>query len=341
MVSAARSHRMADVNHGSNPRHRVGTKASRTMITPEQRALFADTARTSTLRPVAESLAARLFQPEPDIDALKAIAREVRIDIIRATHGAGSGHPGTSLSTVELLTALYFHVLKGGPALDNDPTSDRFVMSKGHGAPGYFSILAQKGYFGRDTLPTLRAVGSPLQGHPNLETPGVWVCTGSLGNGIAQACGLAMAARLDGNGRRVYTMTGDGETQEGLVWEAAMSAGHYKLDNLCVIVDHNKLQIDGEVAKVMGVHPLADKFRAFNFEVFEIDGHDWHQVLDAYEAAKGVKSKPSCIVAHTVKGKGISFMENKVHWHGVAPKNDEAAAALRELNAEGYITWPV
>jgi transketolase len=274
-----------------------------------------------------------------DWTELKALANQVRIDIIRGTHAAGSGHPGTSLSTVELLTALFFGHAKIGPTVDHLPDSDRFVMSKGHGAPGYYAQLAAKGYLPREELLTLRKVGSRLQGHPNLETPGVWVCTGSLGNGIAQAAGLAMAAKIDGHGRRVFTMVGDGECQEGLVWEAAMSAAHYGLDNFRVIMDHNKLQIDGPVKEVMDLGAVVAKWTAFGFKTFEIDGHDFDQILDAYRAADAVKGQPVAIVAHTTKGKGVSFMEGKVEWHGVAPNNDEAAKALREIGGDAYITW--
>ncbi len=264
------------------------------------------------------------------------MAREVRADIVRMTAAAGSGHPGGSLSAVELMTALYFGVMNHRPAEPKWPDRDRFILSKGHACPLLYSLLARSGYLPVAELTSLRKFGSCLQGHPScLALPALEVSSGSLGQGLSIANGLALAAKLNGKGFRVYGLLGDGELQEGQVWEAAMSAAHYKLDNVCALVDYNGLQIDGDVEKVMGLAPLADKWRAFNWHVAEIDGHDFAQVLAAYEEAARTKGRPTVIIARTVKGKGVSFMENAAGWHGKAPNADELARALAEIGGKG------
>jgi transketolase len=270
------------------------------------------------------------------IEELAGMAREVRADIVRMTAAAGSGHPGGSLSAVELMTALYFGVMNHRPAEPKWPDRDRFILSKGHACPLLYSLLARSGYLPVAELTSLRKFGSCLQGHPScLALPALEVSSGSLGQGLSIANGLALAAKLNGKGFRVYGLLGDGELQEGQVWEAAMSAAHYKLDNVCALVDYNGLQIDGDVEKVMGLAPLADKWRAFNWHVAEIDGHDFAQVLAAYEEAARTKGRPTVIIARTVKGKGVSFMENAAGWHGKAPNADELARALAEIGGKG------
>ncbi|WP_177224003.1 transketolase [Neomoorella thermoacetica] len=261
-----------------------------------------------------------------------ATARRIRRDIVRMVGAAGSGHPGGSLSAVEIMTALYFKVMRLDPERPDWPERDRFVLSKGHAAPVLYAALAERGFFAVDKLDTLRRLGSPLQGHPDRKSlPGVEVSTGSLGHGLAVANGMALAGRLDGRDYRVYVLLGDGELEEGMVWEGAMAAAHYRLDNLTAIVDHNHLQIDGRVEEVMSPEPVADKFRAFGWEVMTIDGHDFGQILDALERAREVKGKPTVIIAETIKGKGVSFMENQAGWHGKAPKPEEVEKALAEL----------
>ncbi|WP_069591405.1 transketolase [Neomoorella thermoacetica] len=261
-----------------------------------------------------------------------ATARRIRRDIVRMVGAAGSGHPGGSLSAVEIMTALYFKVMRLDPERPDWPERDRFVLSKGHAAPVLYAALAERGFFAVDKLDTLRRLGSPLQGHPDRKSlPGVEVSTGSLGHGLAVANGMALAGRLDGRDYRVYVLLGDGELEEGMVWEGAMAAAHYHLDNLTAIVDHNHLQIDGRVEEVMSPEPVADKFRAFGWEVMTIDGHDFGQILDALERAREVKGKPTVIIAETIKGKGVSFMENQAGWHGKAPKPEEVEKALAEL----------
>jgi transketolase len=264
---------------------------------------------------------------------LKAAARRLRQHIIRMVGAAGSGHPGGSLSAVEIVTALYFQVMRLDPARPDWPDRDRFVLSKGHAAPVLYAALAEKGFFPVEQLTTLRRLGSPLQGHPDRKSvPGVEVSTGSLGHGLAVANGIALAGRLDRRDYRVYVLLGDGELEEGMVWEGAMAAAQYRLDNLTAIVDHNHLQIDGQVEEVMSPEPVADKFRAFGWEVLNSDGHDFSQILNALAQARRIKGRPAVIIAETVKGKGVSFMENQAGWHGRAPKPEEVAQALAELS---------
>ena len=265
---------------------------------------------------------------------LARIANQIRIDIIKETNAAGSGHPGGSLSATDILCVLYFDKMNIDPDNPRDPDRDRFVLSKGHIAPGLYATLAERGFFPVEDLLTLRKIDSHLQGHPNMnDTPGVDMSTGSLGQGLSVANGMALAGKLDGRDYYVYVVMGDGEIQEGQIWEAAMSAGHYHLDNLIAFVDHNGLQIDGPNDQVMTVNPIADKFAAFGWNVIAIDGHDLQAISDAVDAAKAQKGKPTVIVAETVKGKGVSFMENQVGWHGTAPNAEQAAAALAELGA--------
>lgn len=270
------------------------------------------------------------------LEHLKEKARLIRQDIIRMIGAAGSGHPGGSLSGVEIVTALYFHLMRLDPQNPNWPDRDRFILSKGHAAPLLYAALAHRGYFPREELLTLRKLGSRLQGHPDRKAlPGVEMSTGSLGQGLAVANGMALAGRLDGRSYRVYVLLGDGELEEGMVWEAAMATAHYKLDQVTAFIDHNRLQIDGPITEVMSPEPIADKFRAFGWEVLSIDGHDLLQIIQAVEHAKEVKGRPTAIVAETIKGKGVSFMENQVGWHGVAPKPAEVEQALAELEREG------
>ena len=265
---------------------------------------------------------------------LQIMACKVRMGIIESTHAAKCGHPGGSMSAADMFTYLYFKELNVDPKNPKWEDRDRFVLSKGHCAPGLYAALAHRGFFPVEDLLTLRKVGSYLQGHPNMNTvPGVDMSTGSLGQGISTACGMALAAKVKGSTNRVYTLLGDGEIQEGQVWEACMFASHYKLDNLCVIVDNNGLQIDGEVAKVMSPYPIVDKLEAFGFQVCAIDGHDFDQIEAALNQAKTVKGKPFAIVMKTVKGKDVSFMENIAGWHGVAPNDAQYEQAMGELKA--------
>ncbi len=260
----------------------------------------------------------------------------IRKDAVTAVYSANSGHPGGSLSSADLMTYLYFEEMNIDPENPKDPERDRFVLSKGHVAPGYYSTLAERGFFPVEDLKTLRHVGSYLQGHPDMKhIPGVDMSSGSLGQGVSAAVGMALAARLDGSSRRVYTMTGDGEIQEGQIWEAAMFAGYRKLDNLVVIVDNNNLQIDGEIDTVCSPYPIDKKFEAFNFHVINIDGHDFDQIAAAFAEARATKGMPTAIIAKTVKGKGVSFMENKAGWHGKAPNAEEYAQAMAELEKAG------
>ena len=268
-------------------------------------------------------------------DELKALASSIRQGIVTATHAAKSGHPGGSLSAADILTYLYFEEMNVDPANPRDPKRDRFVISKGHAAPGLYATLAERGFFDKAELETLRHIGSMLQGHPNMnDTPGVDMSTGSLGQGLSVANGMALAGRLDGKDYWVYVVLGDGEIQEGQVWEAAMSSAHYKLDHVIAFVDHNKLQIDGPNDKVMTVNPVDEKFAAFGWHVQVIDGNDLEAVSAAIDAAKAETGRPSVIVCETVKGKGVSFMEDQVGWHGKAPNAEQAAEALAELSAE-------
>ena len=266
---------------------------------------------------------------------LKVTACKVRMGIIEGVHGAKAGHPGGSLSAADLFTYLYFKELKVDPKNPKWEERDRFVLSKGHTAPGLYAALAQRGFFPVEDLPTLRHIGSYLQGHPNMnETPGVDMSTGSLGQGISAACGMALAAKHKGMDCRVYALLGDGEIEEGQVWEAMMFAHHYKLDNLCIVIDNNGLQIDGNIADVMSPYPIPEKLRAFGWEVAEIDGHDFDQMEAAFSQARQTKGAPFAIVMKTVKGKGVSYMENQVGWHGKAPNDEEYEIAMKELRAQ-------
>ena len=268
---------------------------------------------------------------------LSKVCRQVRRDIITMTANAGSGHPGGSLSAVELMTSVFFNHMRVDPSNPHDPDRDRFVLSKGHCAPGLYAVLAERGFFPKEDLETLRHIGSHLQGHPNMnDTPGVDMSTGSLGQGISAAVGMAVAAKHWGDTYRTYALLGDGESEEGQVWEAAMFAGNQQLDNLCVIVDHNGLQIDGPVEEVNDPMPLADKFRAFKFHVVELaDGNDFDQIRAAFAEARATKGQPTAIIAETMKGKGVSFMENQVGWHGKAPNDEQFEQAMAELTAAG------
>ena len=272
---------------------------------------------------------------------LQITACKVRMGVIEGTHGAKAGHPGGSLSAADVFTYLYFKELNIDPKNPRWDGRDRFVLSKGHTAPGLYAALAHRGFFPVEDLPTLRHIGSYLQGHPNMNTvPGVDMSTGSLGQGISCAAGMALGLKHQGSACRVYTLLGDGEIQEGQVWEACMFAAHYKLDNFVVIVDNNGLQIDGEVAKVMSPYPIDGKLQSFGFHVRTIDAHDFDQIEEAFLEARTVKGRPSAIILKSVKGKGVSYMENNAGWHGKAPNDeeyrqamDELSAALRELEA--------
>ncbi len=272
------------------------------------------------------------MQREEKISYLEKQAKECRRSIIEMLTESKSGHPGGSLSSVDMLTALYFAEMNIDPQNPQKEDRDRFVLSKGHAAPALYAVLAQKGFFPKEQCHTLRKMGSPLQGHPDMhKVPGVDISTGSLGQGLSAACGMALAARLAQNGARVYAVLGDGESQEGQVWEAAMFAAHYQLDNLVVFLDHNHLQIDGNISDVLSPEPLDAKWNAFGWYVLPINGHDMGQILDAFEKARTIKGQPVMILAETVKGKGVSFMENQASWHGVAPKVEERDQALQEL----------
>ena len=265
---------------------------------------------------------------------LSIMACKVRMGIIESTHAAKCGHPGGSLSAADMITYLYNKEMNVNPAEPKWAERDRFVLSKGHCAPALYAALAHRGFFPVEDLITLRKVGSYLQGHPNMNTvPGVDMSTGSLGQGISTACGMALAAKQQKKTNRVYTLLGDGETQEGQVWEACMFAAHYKLDNLVVIIDNNGLQIDGDVAKVMSPYPYREKLEGFGFHVLAIDGHDFDQIEEALNTAKTIQGKPTAIIMKTVKGKNVSFMENNAGWHGVAPNDAQYEQAMSELNA--------
>lgn len=267
---------------------------------------------------------------------LMKTANEIRKGIVTALHSAKAGHPGGSLSATEIFTYLYFEEMNVDPKDPKKADRDRFVLSKGHTAPGLYSTLAQKGFFPREDLVTLRHTGSYLQGHPDMKhIPGVDMSSGSLGQGISAAVGMAIAGKLDNADYRVYTLLGDGEIQEGQVWEASMLAAHRKLDNLVVIVDNNNLQIDGAITEVNSPYPIDKKFEAFNFHVINIDGNDFDQIDAAFKEAKTVKGQPTAIIAKTVKGKGVSFMENQVGWHGKAPNDEEYKIAMEELEKAG------
>lgn len=271
---------------------------------------------------------------QAEIERLKGIAREIRADIVKMIAKSGSGHPGGSLSAADVVTALYFHEMKYDPANPKDPDRDRFILSKGHCCPVHYSALARAGFFGPEHLDTLRQYGSILQGHSCMnKTPGVDMTSGSLGMGISIGAGMALGAKLDGRRFRVFVMTGDGEMQEGSIWEALMAAPHFRLDNLCVIIDKNGLQVDGTVDQIMPIDSLDKKLEAFGWNVIVIDGHDMDAILDAFDKfnqniGTGV---PTAIIANTIKGKGVSFMENQVEWHGLAPSQEQRDAALSEI----------
>ncbi len=268
----------------------------------------------------------------PDILELQKKAIEIRKDILNMLTLAGSGHTGGSLSIVEILLALYYYKLQINTKDPDWQKRDRFVLSKGHGCPALYAVLASKGYFSKEKLWTLRKLGSLLQGHPQIGLPGIEISSGSLGQGLSVANGIALAARMDKSNIRVYCLMGDGETNEGQIWEAAMTAAHYKLDNLCGIVDFNKLQIDGFCCDIKDMQPYMNKWISFGWHVIETDGHDLTKLMDALDEAEKIKGKPTVIIAHTIKGKGISFIENKVEWHGIAPKKEQCERAIKELD---------
>lgn len=269
------------------------------------------------------------------IAELKEIAKVIRKDIVSMLTESGSGHPGGSLSATDILTTLYFNEMKIDPEDPQNPNRDRFVLSKGHAAPVLYATLARKGYFDVEELKTLRKLGSNLQGHPNMnDLSGVDMSTGSLGQGISAAVGMALAGKLDNKDYRVFALLGDGELEEGQVWEASMSAAHYKLDNLTIFVDFNGLQIDGDIHEVMNPSPIDKKFEAFGWKTIIIDGHSYEDILNAIEEAKATKDKPTAIIAKTIKGKGVSFMENEAAWHGTAPNKEQCEQALREIGGE-------
>jgi transketolase len=268
---------------------------------------------------------------DTQIKELENKAKQIRRLIIQMLAKAGSGHPGGSLSATDLITALYFSLLRHNPKDPAWPKRDRFHMSKGHCCPLWYAVLAESGYFPKDKLWTLRQLGSILQGHPDRRTPGVDVASGSLGQGLSVGLGMSLAAKLDQQDYRVYVLLGDGEIQEGNIWEAAMACAHYKCDNLCAMLDYNGFQIDGKVKDIMNLEPIVDKWQAFGWQAIEIDGHNIRQILQAFEEARLTRGKPSIIIAHTIKGKGVSFMENVVDFHGRAPTKEEAEKALKEL----------
>jgi len=267
-----------------------------------------------------------------NIKELEEKARRIRLLLLKMLTKAGSGHPGGSLSSTDLVTALFFNVLRHNPLDPQWPARDRFHMSKGHCCPLLYTVLAECGYFSCEKLMTLRQLGSMLQGHPDRRTPGVEVASGSLGQGLSVGLGMALASRLDKLDYRVYVLLGDGEIQEGNIWEAAMAASHFGCDNLCAILDYNGFQIDGKTCEVMNLEPVVEKWRAFGWYALEIDGHDMPKIISAYEEAKKVKGKPTIIIAHTVKGKGVSFMENVCDFHGRAPTPEELERAMKELS---------
>lgn len=267
-----------------------------------------------------------------DINELNNIAKQIRIDIIDEIYLANSGHPGGSLSCTDILTVLYFNEMNIDPEKPNDNARDRFILSKGHAAPALYSTLANRGYFSKDKLKTLRKLGSDLQGHPDMKkVPGIDISTGSLGQGLSIANGIALSSKLKKDGNRVYCLLGDGELEEGQIWEAAMTSSKYRLDNLCVIIDNNNLQIDGTIEEVKNPYPIVAKFESFGFYVIEVNGHNIEELLNAFKTAKTIKNMPTAIVAKTVKGRGISFMENQVGWHGKAPSEEQYKNALEEL----------
>ena len=267
-----------------------------------------------------------------DIKELEQISKKIRKGIIEAVYSNKSGHPGGSLSIADILTVLYFNQMNINPENPKDENRDRLVLSKGHCAPALYSSLANRGYFDVEELQTFRNINGRLQGHPDMKhIPGVDMTTGSLGQGLSEANGMAIAGKIDNKDYRVYCILGDGEIEEGQVWEAAMASSKYKLDNLCVIVDNNNLQIDGTIEEVMSSYPIDEKFKSFGFQIINIDGHNIKEIIDAFDVAKNIKEKPTCIIAKTIKGKGVSFMENKAEWHGKAPSEEEYKKAIEEI----------
>ena len=273
-----------------------------------------------------------------NVEELKSISKLIRKDIVSMLTESASGHPGGSLSAADIVTTLFFKEMNIDPNNPKNPDRDRFVLSKGHCSPALYSCLANRGFFPLEDLKTFRNIKSYLQGHPDMKNiPGVDMTTGSLGQGLSAAVGMAIAGKMDNKNYRVYCVLGDGEIEEGQIWEAEMSANKYKLDNLCVIVDNNNLQIDGTIKEVMSPYPIDEKFRSFGFEIIKIDGHNIQEIIDAFDVAKNVKEKPVCIIAKTIKGKGISYMENQIGWHGKAPNEEQYKIALEELNGENKI----
>ena len=276
------------------------------------------------------------FHPESLIEDLTEKTRELRVEVVKMVHRASSGHPGGSLSAAEIVVALYFHQLRLDPAHPDWPERDRFILSKGHAAPLLYAALAHRGFFPREELTTLRQLDSRLQGHPDrMRTPGVEMTAGALGHGLPIGVGLAMAARLNDAPYRTYVLLGDGEIQAGVIWEGAMAAAKFRLDQLTAILDYNDVQLDGPVHEIMPLEPVVDKWRAFNWHVIRIDGHNLGHILDALDEAENVHGRPTIIVAHTTKGKGVSYMENRSAWHGRAPSDEEYRIALAELGEEG------
>lgn len=272
---------------------------------------------------------------EQDIQNLKETAKEIRKNIIEQVYSAQSGHPGGALSCADILTVLYFNQMNIEPNKKNDLNRDRFIMSKGHASPALYATLAQRGYFSKEELKSFRKIGGKLQGHPDMKNiPGVDMSSGSLGQGLSVANGMALSSKMDQRGFRVYCLLGDGECEEGQIWEAAMTAAHYKLDNLCVIVDNNNLQIDGKISEVMSIYPIKEKFESFGFEVFEVDGNNIDSLITVFQKAKTVKERPTAIIAKTVKGKGVEYMENQAGWHGKAPNEEQYLQAIESLKNE-------
>lgn len=270
-----------------------------------------------------------------NVEKLSDIARLIRADIIKEVYSAKSGHPGGALSIADILTVLYFNQMNISPESPENENRDRLVLSKGHASAALYATLAERGFFSVNELENFRKLGSMLQGHPDMKhIPGVDMTTGSLGQGLSAANGMAMMSKLDKKGIRVYAILGDGELEEGQIWEAAMTASQYRLDNLCVIVDNNNLQIDGELKKVMSSYPIDKKFESFGFVVFKVDGNNIEELIKVFESAKLIKGKPVAIIAKTIKGKGVSFMENKPEWHGKAPSEEEYKQAIKELGAQ-------
>lgn len=273
---------------------------------------------------------------ENDIENLKNVSKNVRKSIVDEVYSAQSGHPGGALSCSDILTVLYFNQMNINPAKPKDANRDRFVLSKGHACAALYAVLAERGYFDKKELQGFRKIGQMLQGHPDMkQIPGVDMSTGSLGQGLSVANGMALSSKMDGRGFRVYCLVGDGEIEEGQIWEAAMTSCHYKLDNLCLIIDNNNLQIDGKVSEVMNIYPIKEKLQSFGFEVLEVDGNNIDELITVFQKAKTIKEKPTAILAKTIKGKGVSYMENEVSWHGKAPNEEQYNLAVKEFEIEG------